>query len=135
MLETIRDRAGDEKVIYLFVDNAGYHSKGDVDQAYIRLNIVPVFNVAYQYMLNPVERYWSLVKHYYRNVLLDKMLKCPTSREQPMRDAMRETLQGVDALESIPKYIRKAQHILRRAANQIRRDRGIDELPHINEQE
>ena len=31
MLETIRDRAGDEKVIYLFVDNAGYHSKGDVD--------------------------------------------------------------------------------------------------------
>ena len=59
-------------------------------------------------MLNPVERYWSLVKHYYRKVLLDKMLKCPTAKEQPMRDAMKETLEKVDASESIPKYIRKA---------------------------
>ena len=73
MLETIRERAKDNKVIYLFVDNAGYHSKGEVDEAYERLNIVPVFNVGYQYMLNPVERYWSLVKHYYRKVLLEKM--------------------------------------------------------------
>ena len=47
MLGTIRDRAKDNKVIYLFVDNAGYHSKGIVDEAYERLNIVPIFNVAY----------------------------------------------------------------------------------------
>ena len=59
-------------------------------------------------MLNPVERYWSTIKHYYRKVLLDKMLKCPTAKEQPMRDAMKETLEKVDASESIPKYIRKA---------------------------
>ena len=47
MLETIRERTEDNKVIYLFVDNAGYHSKGIVDEAYERLNIVPVFNVGY----------------------------------------------------------------------------------------
>ena len=108
MLETIRERAKDNKVIYLFVDNAGYHSKGEVDDAYERLNIVPVFNVGYQYMLNPVERYWSLVKHYYRKVLLDKMLKCPTAKEQPMKDAMKETLEKLKVPESIPKFIKKA---------------------------
>ena len=59
-------------------------------------------------MLNPVERYWSLVKGYYRNILLEKMLKCPTNREEPMKDAMRETFQNVDATLSIPKFIRKA---------------------------
>ena len=90
------------------MDNAGYHSKGIVDEAYERLNMVPVFNVGYQYMFNPVERYWSLVKHYYRKVLLEKMLKCPTAREEPMRDAMRETLEKFKVPESIPKYIRKA---------------------------
>ena len=47
MLDTIRARTKDNKVIYLFVDNAGYHSKGIVDEAYERLNIVPVFNIAY----------------------------------------------------------------------------------------
>ena len=47
MLETIRERTEDNKVIYLFVDNAGYHSKGEVDEAYERLNIKPVFNVGY----------------------------------------------------------------------------------------
>ncbi len=47
MLDTIRTRTKDNKVIYLFVDNAGYHSKGIVDEAYERLNIVPVFNVGY----------------------------------------------------------------------------------------
>ena len=90
------------------MDNAGYHSKGIVDEAYERLNMVPVFNVGYQYMFNPVERYWSLVKHYYRKVLLEKMLKYPTAREEPIRDAMRETLEKLKVPESIPKYIRKA---------------------------
>ena len=47
MLDTIRARTKDNKVIYLFVDNAGYHSKGIVDEAYERNNIVPVFNVGY----------------------------------------------------------------------------------------
>ena len=94
------------------MDNAGYHGKvngnGIVEDAYKELNIIPVYNVGYQYMLNPVERYWSLVKHYYRRILLDKMLKCPTVREQPMRDALRETFENVDATKSIPKFIRKA---------------------------
>ena len=134
MLGSIRDRAKDNKVIYLFMDNAGYHGKangnGIVENAYKDLNIIPVYNVGYQYMLNPVERYWSLVKHYYRRILLDKMLKCPTAREQPMRDALRETFENVNATQSIPKFIRKAQHILRRQANAIRRERGLDELDH-----
>lgn len=74
MLESIRDRSGDDKIIYLFIDNASYHSGGIVDDAYKRLSITPVFNVAYQYMLNPVERYWALLKHYFRNLLLEKMI-------------------------------------------------------------
>ena len=74
MLESIRERSGDDRIIYLFIDNASYHSGVEVDPAYKRLNITPVFNVGYQYMLNPVERYWALVKHYFRNLLLEKML-------------------------------------------------------------
>lgn len=116
MLHSIRERSGDTKVIYLFVDNAGYHSnkenkdneKNIVREAYQELNIVPVFNVGYKYVYNPVERYWSLVKQYYRKVLLEKMLKCPTAKEFPMRDAMFEVFTKIDVTKSIPKYIKKA---------------------------
>ena len=55
MLGSIRERAKDKKVIYLFLDNAGYHSNRQnpykevnvVKKAYEELNIVPVFNVKY----------------------------------------------------------------------------------------
>ena len=107
MLHSIRERAKDDKVIYLFLDNAGYHSGQEVKKAYKELNIEPIFNVGYQYMLNPVERYWSLVKGYYRKILLEKMLKCPTNKEEPMKDAMRETFQNVDSSLSIPRFIKK----------------------------
>ena len=50
-----------------------------------------------------------------------------------MKDAMRETFQNVDATLSIPKFIRKAQHILRRHANEIREERGLDMLDDLNE--
>ena len=41
------ERAKDDKVIYLFLDNAGYHSGQEVKKAYKELNIEPIFNVGY----------------------------------------------------------------------------------------
>ena len=108
MLGQIRDRAGGNEVIYVFVDNAGYHSGTVVDPVYKELNMVPVFNVGYQYQLNPVERLWAKWKFYFRRILLEKMLKCPAPRQFPMKEALWETFTYVDVKDSIPKYIRKA---------------------------
>ena len=51
MLGSIRDRANDNKVIYLFMNNAAYHGKingnGIVEDAYKEFNIKPVFYVGY----------------------------------------------------------------------------------------
>ena len=45
-----------------------------------------------------------------------------------MKDALAETFKGVDVSELVPKIIRMAQHILRRQANAVRREEGLDEL-------
>ena len=116
MLGSIRERAKDNKVIYLFLDNAGYHSNRQnpykeiniVKEAYEELNIVPVFNVKYQFAFNPVERYWAHIKHHFRRILLSKMLQCPNNKETPMKDALAETFKGADVSELVPKIIRMA---------------------------
>ena len=45
-----------------------------------------------------------------------------------MKDALAETFKGADVSELVPKIIRMAQHILRRQANAVRREEGLDEL-------
>lgn len=94
MLCSIREGVKDEKVIWLFLDRAGYHrgTPGSTLRAkYVELNIIPVFNVAYKFVNNPVERYWSVVKTHFRAILLQKMLACPAYKEFPMKEALQET--------------------------------------------
>ena len=91
MLCSIRDASKDNEVIYLFLDRAGYHRGSNIREKFTELNIIPIYNVPYKYVNNPVERYWSVVKTHFRALLLDKMLKCPTSREFPMKEALKET--------------------------------------------
>jgi hypothetical protein len=58
MLDNISDAVKDEK-IYLFLDNASYHKNEDIIKHMKKLNIEPVFNVAYQFKYNPIERLWG----------------------------------------------------------------------------
>jgi hypothetical protein len=92
------------------------------------LNIEPIFNVAYSFQYNAMERYNGQIKMHFRAVLLDKMLQGPGVKGTPLKDALREVFEMTDVTESIPRYIKKALGILRRDANAIRRSNGQEEL-------
>ena len=59
---------------------------------------------------------------------MDKMLQNPDPKSTPMVDAMLETFAMTDVSSAIPRFIWKALHILRREANEIRKDNNIDLL-------
>jgi hypothetical protein len=42
-----------------------------------KLNIEPVYNVAYRFEFNPCERNFAMIKNHYRKVLLQMMLEFP----------------------------------------------------------
>ena len=87
-----------------------------------KLNIKLVLNTQYRYEFNPVERLWSMYKTKFRAILLDKMLQNPDPKSTPMVDAMLETFAMTDVSSAIPRFIWKALHILRREANDIRKN-------------
>ena len=122
MLRSIRDNAGDNQTIYLFADQAAYHKeKQTVIPEMDKLNMQLVLNTQYKYEFNPVERLWSMYKSKFRALLLDKMLQNPEPKATPLVDAMFETFTMTDVSKAVPRFIRKALHILRREANTIRR--------------
>ena len=55
---------GDEKV-YLFLDGASHH-KGEMKGEMAKLNIEPVYSVAYRFEFNPLERLWGQYKQVFR---------------------------------------------------------------------
>ena len=57
------------------MDQAGYHKEREIVQPCMKENELEcIFNVAYRFQYNPCERMWSLIKHNYRQLLLDLML-------------------------------------------------------------
>ena len=84
-------------------------------------NIHSILNVAYRFEYNPCERMWSLIKHNYRQLLLDKMLQGAGVKSQPLKAALHEALVMTEVNKHIPKYIKKAMGMLRRDANHIRK--------------
>ena len=129
MLESIRGAANDNKTIYLMRDNAKIHyGEDDVDIKMEELNIVPIKNVAYRFEFNPCERLFAQWKSKYRLVLLDKMLKDPAPKDEPMKKAMDEVFYMLETSKLIPKIIKKAQRLLRREANEIRRVNELEQL-------
>ena len=76
MLDNISGAVKDEKV-YLFMDNARFHKSEEVAKHMKKLNIEPVYNVAYRFEFNPCERNFAMIKNHYRKVLLQMMLDFP----------------------------------------------------------
>ena len=79
------------------------------------LNIEPVYNVAYRFEFNPIERLWAQYKNYFRKVLLRKMLDYPDAKSYPLKDALFQTFcdKSNEVKLSIPKFVMKALRILR----------------------
>ena len=57
-LREVRAAIGDEKKVYLFLDNSGVHRSCEDEM--IKLDIEPVWNVPYRYEFNEAcEKYWA----------------------------------------------------------------------------
>ena len=61
------------------------------------------------------------------------MLDGPMPKDTPLKDSLFETFCALDQEvgSSIPKYIKKATGMLRREANEIRRQNGTEELKDV----
>ena len=74
-----------------------------------------------------------MYKQHFRKVLLKKMLDFPEAKSTPLKDAVFQTFN--DKLNevnlSIPKFIKKALRMLRSESNEIRKERGEEELEDI----
>ena len=62
MLDNISGALPNEEKVYLMLDNAAFHKNLDVRAHMKRLNIEPVFNVAYQFAYNACERLFGMYK-------------------------------------------------------------------------
>ncbi len=60
----------DGEQIAVFMDNLSVHKTKDVQEAYERLNIIPIFNIPYSPDFNGIESYFSLVKAEYKKLVL-----------------------------------------------------------------
>ena len=69
----------------------------------------------------------------YRKLLLEKMLLDPGPKRKPLNEALLETLsqKKEDVKKSIPKFVKKALGMLRRDANNLRKQKGEVELKDI----
>ena len=56
------------------------------------------------------------------------MLKDPAPKDEPMKKAMAEVFYMLETSKLIPKIIKKAQRLLRREANEIRRANELQEI-------
>ena len=109
MLGELRGAMNDDSFIYLFLDRASYHrNKDEIKPEMKKLNIIPVFNVAYRFEFNAIERLWGLYKRNFRAILLDKMLKDPGPNDEPLKQTLNEIFVMTEVKEPIRKFIKKA---------------------------
>ena len=78
-------------------------------------------------------RYWALLKQRFRRILLQKMLQTPSSKETPLKDALKEAFQHTPD-EPVVKFVRMGLRQLREAANEIRRERNEEEVSDYDEE-
>ena len=111
--------AVDGEKVYLFLDNCRVHHGKLVKPIWAELNIVPVWNTPYRFQFNEAcEKYWAQLKAYFRPLLLMKMLKSPTPKDKPLRDAVVESIRKVSR-DSIPKFARRGLSYLETEADAI----------------
>ena len=90
-----------------------------------KLNITPVWNLPYAPEYNSaIERYWGQLKAYFRPLLLQKMVKDPRSKDQPLKDSVRQAIRDVSTA-SIPAFCKAGLEALNRDAAEIRFERKI----------
>ena len=58
----------------LFCDNLAVHKTKEVKIMYSKLNLVPIYNVAYSPALNPIESVFSKVKAIFNNSRLNHLV-------------------------------------------------------------
>ena len=127
-LVEIRACCGDEKV-FLFLDNATIHRCSVKKMA--ELNIEPVWNVPYSPEYNnAVERFWAQLKSYFRPLPLKKMLLNPRAKDNPLKDAVRQTMREVSR-DSIPAFCQSGLAALSRDAERIKHERKLAEFSHV----
>lgn len=79
-----------DQPIILFVDNLAVHKTKDARAVYTKLNITPLFNVAYSPEFNGIEYYWSLVKQHYKKLLLYHLMHdLPLDQADLIRSAVK----------------------------------------------
>ena len=74
-----------------------------------------------------------MYKQHFRKVLLKKMLDFPEAKSTPLKDAVFQTFNDklTEVNLSIPKFIKKALRMLRTESNEIRKERGEEQLQEI----
>ena len=68
-----------------------------------------------------------MLKQRFRRILLQKMLVSPSSREMPLKDALKEAFQHTPE-EPVVKFVHMGLRHLREAANEVRRERNEEEV-------
>ena len=102
---------GDEK-LYVFLDNCRVHHSNATKPNWERLNLEPVWNVAYSPYYNAaIKLYWAQLKAHFRPLLLQKMLAGLRARDTPLRDAVLEWIHNVPTT-SIPKFVDHGLRVL-----------------------
>ena len=77
---------------------------------------MPEYNAA-------IERYWGQLKATFRPLLLKKMIAGPRAKDQPLREALNETIKTVPHT-SIPAFVARGLANLREDAQAIREARA-----------
>ena len=117
---------GDEK-LYVFLDNCRVHHAIITRPHWERLNMEPVWNIAYSPEYNSaIERFWGQLKAAFRPRLLQRMLACPRARDTPLRDTVFEVLRSAPT-ESIPSFVASGLATLERDALAIEEQRDLPE--------
>jgi len=108
-LEKLRKK-NPEGGISLFMDNLRVHKTMRVREAYDRLKITPIFNVAYQPDYNPIEAVFSQVKNHFKRMKVNKLLN---DKHVSVRALIKESFKSVK-LESIEHCVDRSLSLLRK---------------------
>lgn len=77
----------------LFMDNCRVHHSKKVKKHLSELGVTPIFNVPYSPQFNPIEKYWAMVKMYFKRMKLGAIQQGASVNH---RDLVRQSLLNID---------------------------------------
>ena len=63
------------KPFALFLDNLSVHKTNLSKELFLELQVTPIFNIPYSPQFNGIESYFSLLKHEYKKMILEQVMK------------------------------------------------------------